>query len=209
MTRKNVIFVYALILLPLISGYGADSKFGIRFNMSGVRPVNGTFRDNIKMSDYVNSSTGYSIAFRQQITKGFEVELQAFYQFLEISDQYKVDSAKKPGWLIPGISVSNIIPVFHWIAVPSLKFGADIIPWRFTDDGPKGETSLFEGEKVQKMSFGFHGGLELEVPVAKWFSIIAEARYTYLFCRDTFFFGETFSEQGIFSFSLGMAVFPF
>jgi len=209
MVKKKLIHVIVIMLIPFVAGFGADGKLGVGFRLSNMKSVNGTFRDNITMSDYVNPAVGYSLIIRQQITKGFSVELGLDYGFMEISSEYKSDETKKPGWFLPGVSASNIIPLARWIIIPSIKFGVDIVPWRFTEDGPSGETSLFEGEKVQKMSFGLHGGIELEIPLANWISLFAEGRYTYLFCRDNFFFGETFSEQGFLSFSGGVTLFPF
>ncbi|MCD6118164.1 hypothetical protein J7K93_14260 [bacterium] len=209
MVKKKLIPVIVIMLIPLVAGFGADGKLGIGFRASSLKSVKGTFRDNVAMSDYVNSAAGYGLIIRQQISKGFSVELGVDYGFMKLSQNCKIDESKNPGWVLPRISASNIVPIVRWIVVPSVKFGVDIVPWRFTEDGPKGETSLFEGEKVQKMSFGLHGGVELEIPLAKWISLIAEGRYTYLFCRDNFFFGETFSEQGLFSFSAGVTVFPF
>jgi len=209
MKWKYSILLFLLIVVPVSSSFGAGEKLGFKLVTSGIKSLSGSFNDSTAMSDYLDPGMSYRIGIVHQISNYYAVEVNIDIGWMSVKKNQREDSSKEPVFFFPRISFSNLISFPLGKMIPYTILGVSIVPWKFTQDGSGGEATLFEGEKFQKMSFGLHGGLGLELRLTDWFSIYGEGAFHYLLCRDEFFFGKGFTEQGILRFGGGIIFYPF
>jgi len=209
MKWKYSILLSLLIMIPFSSSFGSGEKLGLKLGISGIKSLSGSFNDSTAMSDYLDPGKSYEIGILHQISNYYAIEVSISVGWMSVRKDQREDPSKEPVFLFPRISFSNLISFPFGRITPYTRLGLSIVPWKFTQDGPRGETTLFEEEKFQKMSFGLHGGLGLELRLTNWFSIYGEGIFHYLLCRDEFFFGKGFAEQGILTFGGGIIFYPF
>ena len=197
MSRKLLISICFLVFIPISQGFGFNEKLGIRMRTSRIQPLKGSMNDSTKMSDYLNPGVSYGIGICHIISDFYTIEFGLDVGWMSVKREWREDPDSEPVFFFPRFYFSNMIRLPMNRVVPYLRMGASIVPWKFTIDGPKGESSLFEGEKFQKMSFNLHAGIGLEIRLTSWFALYCEGNWDYLFCRDQFFFGKNFTEQGI------------
>ena len=209
MKWKYFILLSLLVIIPFSPSFGFGEKLGVRLESSGIKSLYGSFNDSTAMSDYLDPGMSYGIGIVHRISNYYTVEVSVDVGWMAVKENQRAVPSKRPVFFFPRISFSNLVSFPIGRIVPYTRLGVSIVPWKFTQDGPGGETTLFEGEKFQKISFGLHGGLGLELRLTNWFSVYGEGTFHYLLCRDEFFFGKGFTEQGILRFGGGIIFYPF
>lgn len=206
-SRRNV-WMVLLVLIPLSTSMGFGEKLGIRLRTSRIQSFSGSYNDTTVMSDYVNPGTSYGVGINHRITDNYSLEVGLDVGWMAVKKAFKSNPSKEPVFLIPSMYFTNFVHFPLGRVIPFVQLGVSIVPWKFTLDGPTGETAQFEGENFQKMSFAFHGGLGVEFRITDTFSMYGEGVFTYLFCRDQFFFGKGFTEQTILRLGGGLLFYP-
>lgn len=199
----------AVLIWCLSAGVLFGEGLGFRLHAGRIRSVAGSWNESTAMADYVDPglSGGFSVTHR--ISERFGIEAGVELGWMNVSKEMKPDPSKDPAFVLPRVKVSNLVYFSAGRVSPYLRLGFQVTGWRFTEDGLDGKVAEFEGEKIQKMSFGLHGGLGVEVRLLSRLSLFGEAGINVLFCRDTFFFGKGFTEQGIMALGGGLVFYPF
>jgi hypothetical protein len=209
MNRKGLLLLTLFCIAGSWQTGMAEEQFGLRVGTARMMSVFGSRNDSTKMTDYLNPGMTYSFSIVHRFSPYYSVEVGADIGWMPVDEQYRQEPGKEPVFFYPRIYFSNLIS-FPWKRLhPYLRLGVSIAPWRITQDGPGGDAMLFEGEKFQKVSFDLHAGLGLEFSLFSWLSVYGDGRLDVLFCRDAFFFGKGFTEQGILSFGAGILVYLF
>ena len=198
-----------LVLLPLASGLGFGEKLGIRLGVASIQSVSGSFNESTRTSDYLTPGMSYSVGIHHRISDYYGVAVGIDFGWMTVDEAYRENPAEEPAFVLPQIYFSNFVFLPLGRIQPYARLGASIVPWRLTVDGPGGDVAQFEGENFQKMSFGLHGGVGLELRLADWFALYGEGVFHYLLSRDRFFFGKGFTEQGILHLGGGILLYPF
>ncbi|HHS12680.1 MAG TPA: hypothetical protein ENN03_02800 [bacterium] len=199
----------AVLIWCLTTGVLFGEGLGIRLQADRIRSVSGSRDESTAMADYVDPGMSGGFAVTHRISPGFGIEAGVELGWMTVSKDMKPDPSKDPAFVLPRVKVSNLVYFSAGRVSPYLRLGFHVTGWRFTEDGPDGKVAEFEGEKIQKMSFGLHGGLGVEMKLLDRLSLFGEAGISVLFCRDTFFFGKGFTEQGILALGGGIVFYPF
>ncbi len=202
---KKIILTLILLTIscPLMAQEQAQN-YGISLQAGSIFSTNGTYATSdstsADLSDLVDSGPSLGIGFFVCINQHHTVEMLLNMAWMN----YKESQNESPTFAIPALVFNNYFYLFGNKIRPYLLGGIGIYDWRFTKDGPLGDTQKVEGEKLQKMSIGGDIGLGVEVRVFPQFAVNVAAKYHYIFCKDEFFFGKGFSEQGLVSVNGGL-----
>jgi len=207
MNRFFKIWIFLILLAQVGSTSAADKKSGIRIQASGLYAVSGSFIDSTRMCDYLDPGVSYGIGVRVRLSPHYAIDAGVDFGWMRVKKSMREDVSKEPLFLFPRINFTNLVYFNSGrVSIYSL-FGLSIVPWRFTVNGFGGKSIRFEDENVQKMSIEFHGGFGIELRIYSGMSIYGEGVFHYLLCRDQFFFGEGFTEQGILRYGGGIILY--
>ncbi len=197
MKRIGLILGAGFLILALSGPATAGETIGVAPLFGFSKSVAGTYNTGQKSANILNPGTVFGLSFTRNITPHYQIEVQAFYTYLPFKKSARPNILREQVFLFPGIVFSNNL---RWNLGPLTAYwplGVGIYFWKYAVDGPRSDAVLYQGEKLEKMSPGFSTGLGLAFHLQKHFSLFAEARYHYVLCKDKFFFGENFSEQGV------------
>ena len=202
---KKIIFMSIMLFVscPLMAQQQTHN-YGLSLQAGSIFSTNGTYATSdstsADLSDLVVPGPSLGIGFFVRINKHHAVEMLLNIAWMN----YKESQNESPTFAIPALEFNNYIYLFGNKIRPYLLGGIGIYDWRFTEDGPFGDTQKMEGEKLQKMSIGGDVGLGVELSLFSQFAVNVAAQYHYIFCKDEFFFGKGFSEQGLVSVNGGL-----
>lgn len=204
MNRVKEIFTGAFLIL-LFSGYAmAGETIGLAPLFGLSKSLSGTYNTGQKSTDILQPGVLYGLSFSRNISPHYWIEVQGIYTALYFKKEARPNIQRKQVFVVPSLIFSNNI---QWNVGPAglyLPLGVGIYFWKYSIDGPNSDAVQYEGEKLKKMSPGFSTGLGLSVQLNRHFSVFADGRYHYILCKDKFFFGEKFSEQGLFFATTGV-----
>ncbi len=204
MRKIGFIFLAGFFLISLSGLATARETIGVAPFFGFSKSTAGTYNTGQKSANILNTGFVYGVSITQNIAAHYQVEVQAFYTYLPFKKSARPNVLREQVFFVPGVVFSNNLRWNFWRASAYVPLGVGIYFWKYAVDGPSSETVRYQGEKLQKMSPGFSGGLGLSFRLQKHVSLFGEARYHYILCKDKFFFGEKFSEQGILLSSIGI-----
>ncbi|NOY76341.1 MAG: hypothetical protein GXO76_00590 [Calditrichaeota bacterium] len=191
--------VTGVFLTLLITGYAmAGETIGLAPLLGLSKSASGTYNTGQKSADILQPGVLYGLSFSRTLSSHYWIEVQGFYTALYFKEEARPNIQRKQVFVVPALVFSNNL---QWNVGPAglyVPLGVGIYFWKYAIDGPGSDVVQYEGEKLEKMSPGFSTGLGLSFTLSKHFAVFADGRYHYLLCKDKFFFGEKFSEQGLF-----------
>ena len=183
-------------------------KYGISLQAGYLLSTNGTYADSdstsADLNELVNAGPAFGIGFLVNINRHHTVEMLFSMAWMNYKDGKNSTPDKSPTFSIPALVFNNYYYISGNKIRPYLMGGIGIYDWRFTEDGPFSDVQKVEGEKMQKMSIGGDIGLGLQLSLSSQFAVNITAKYHYILCKDEFFFGKGYSEQGLMSFDGGL-----
>ena len=202
---KKILFMSIMLFVSCsLMAQEKTHNYGISLQAGSIFSTNGTYATSdstsADLSDLVNAGPSLGIGFLVRISRHHTVEMLLNMAWMN----YKESQNESPTFTIPALVFNNYVYLFGNKIRPYLLGGIGIYDWRFTEDGPLGDTQELEGEKLQKMSIGGDVGLGAELSLFSKFAVNVAAKYHYIFCKDEFFFGKGFSEQGFVSLNGGL-----
>jgi len=198
MNRVRKIFAGAFLILFISGTAMAGETIGLAPLFGLSKSLTGTYNTGQKSADILQPGVLYGLSFSRTISPTYWIEVRAVYTALYFKKEARPNIQRKQVFVVPSLTFSNNI---QWNVGPVglyLPLGVGIYFWKYSIDGPGSDVVQYEGEKLEKMSPGFSTGLGLSFKLNRHFTVFADGRYNYILCKDKFFFGEKFSEQGLF-----------
>lgn len=208
--RKIAALAAALLVLapPASSSGGALGRtFGVGIRAGTVRSMGGGWTAEKRMSEAVNAGPDVDVAFEKWIGDHFKNELDLKLAWMSFRDGSFPGAADDPSFTIPALVFSNSYFFGANRLRPFLSAGAGIYFWKINTGGPLRRVYRSEGERLEKMSYGLHGGAGAECMLSKRASLNLEARYHAILSQDRFIFGNEFTEQGVLTAAAGVSVY--
>ena len=198
MNRIKGIFTGVFLIL-LASGYAvAGETIGIAPLFGVSKSLSGMYNTGQKSADILQPGVLYGLSFSRNISPNYWIEVQGIYTALYFKKEARPNIQRKQVFVLPSLIFSNNLQWNVGKVGFYLPLGVGIYFWKYSINGPNSDVIQYEGEKLRKMSPGFSTGLGVSLRVNHYFSLFADGRYHYILCKDKFFFGEKFSEQGLF-----------
>ncbi len=198
MNRVKEVIAGAFLVL-LFSGYTlAGETIGLAPLFGLSKSLSGAYHTGQKSADILQPGALYGLSFSRTISPNYWIEVQGIYTALYFKKEARPNLQRKQVFVVPSLIFSNNVQ-WNWGRLGIyLPLGVGIYFWKYSIDGPNSDAVQYEGEKLRKMSPGFSTGLGFSVKLNKRFSVFADGRYHFILCKDKFFFGEKFTEQGLF-----------
>ena len=204
--KRLIIIVF---LIPIILGtnqaYPAEAgQIGISLGGGFARSINGTYNGPYEMSDALNMGPSFNLSVERWIGDHFRTSMGFGLLWMNFKEDAEGPAGENPSFTIPVITFRNLYHFTTKKMRPFVSFGAGLYFWRFNTDKPLGSVLRFEGERQQKMSIGLSTGVGLEISIGPNISILIDPVYHYILSKDSFVFGNGFSEQGILTTNIGV-----
>lgn len=209
MKRIKLVFITGILIVfygSAIFAQQSGKRYGFSIGFGTAFSATGKYNTGYKLNKMTGMGINFSAGIYIRISDNYDVEMILDRMKMGYNEGYKPSGAPDPAFVISSITFNNHYGVFTGKVSPFFIVGLGIYNWKFSEDGFSGDPLTFEGEKVRKMSIGLNAGLGLKVRISENLEILGKVKYHYIFCRDEFFFGKDFSEQGVININCGIKV---
>jgi len=198
------IIAFAL-MLPATHSYASERRtLGISLSAGLAKSINGTYDGSLEMKDALKTGYDYNIDIERWIGEHFRASMTFKLSWMNFKDTAEGVTGESPSFTVPALIFRNSYHFTSHRIRPFVSAGAGLYFWKFNTDKPLGAVLRFEGERQQKMSIGLNIGAGVEIALSRNFSLIIDPVYHFILSKDSFVFGEGFSEQGMVSLSMGV-----
>jgi hypothetical protein len=202
---KRILTVAVFVFFPaVLLAQVPGERFGVFVGPAVGRSVSGTYYTGTSMPEMLLPGAGAEMGISVEVSRHYAIRSSFLWMALPFKEEYRPNRLWKPAFELPAWLFTNEVRfVFSRLQI-GIPFGAGIYFWRFSENSWGSDPFLFEGEKLQKMSFGIHAGVRLAWNVWGPFELFVEAKGHHIFAKDKFLFGEKFTEQGILLWQSGL-----
>lgn len=206
MTRPTALLTATMILFASFSANSAerDRTFGFGIHTASIHSINGTYTDGTAMRDAVGVGPGFGATVERWVGKHFRTGITASLAWMGFNEDMSYEDNDSPTFSIFALVFDSSYHFTNKRLRPFLSAGAGLYSWRITEDGQFGTPQRFEGEKLEKLSIGLKAGFGIEYNINDSLSLKFESAYNYILAKDSFLFGNEFTEQGILMFGIGV-----
>ena len=187
-------------------------RAGLRLDAGSLFSLSGKYSATETLRETVIAGAGLGLAFRYRILSNVLLEAGYGYNWMFIRKDKRPSgtSDDKPALILPFYTLNaTVFLTTKGSFQPFLTAGVGWCPWRFADQPFRGNiwaAPADDSEDFAKRSPLLGAGLGFELIPWSRVSLIAEAKYLYLFAADAERFGESgFGGQGFLGVRLGLA----
>ena len=215
--RKSLNRMILLIIALLLSVSAASAsnflgKLSLSLDAAGTLSLDGNYAQSLKLNDIVNFGPGFDLGLRYDISKNFVLEADYRYSWLPLKQDRRPYAFRdmSPAFVLSMFMLNGTLFLrSDYNIEPFFTLGCGLCPWRFSEDGPTGETwkAPYNTEQFfSKTSFGFNAGIGLEISIWSHVSATVGVRYYYVFTRDVEKFGtDNFGQQDFLGINIGIS----
>ncbi len=208
MRKTAFVAVTAVLWGVLLPRAGGAQIFGERFYVQAElltgKSVTGTYTAQVSTPDMLEPGSGFGAGVGVELTPHYRIASSLAWLALPFKKDYRPNKLWRPTFEVPAWTFINILQWRLGRVTLELPLGVGIYFWRFTENGRGSDALQFEGQALEKMSFGINAGAGLEMRLVKSFRLFVAGTYHYILSQDRFLFGENFSEQGVFVWKSGL-----
>ena len=171
-----------------------------------ILPLSGSIDMENSSADLLDNGPELALSVSKRVSSRFSTRITAAAGRMNFAREiYETSSNFSVASLVLSNSYSIVRPGKLDIYI---RAGAGMYYWRISEHEFFGGARQFEGEDLHKISIGLQGGLGAEFTLSRRISVTAESNYNYILCKDTFHFGQGFTEQGLININFGLKFYP-
>jgi len=215
--HKSLNRIILLIIASLLSVSAASAsnflgRLSLSLNAAGTLSLDGHYTQSKKLNDIVKFGPGFDLGLKYDISENFVLEADYRYTWLPLKEEERPFAYRhmNPAFVLPMFMLNGTFFLrSDYDIEPFFTLGCGLCPWRFSTDGPTGETwkAPYNTEQpFSKTSFGFNAGIGLEISIWSHISATVGVKYYYVFARDVEKFGtDNFTQQDFIGINLGIS----